>query len=327
MSSAIQTLGSKRAETETVLGGAVLSLPHNPTLLRIQDYAELIKARVTSLVVMTAWCGYYFGSFRSGVSSLSIGLFHALLGIGLVAGGTAALNEVIEHDIDGKMRRTAIRPLPGKRMSLTHATLLGAVMAFGGAIYLMLATNILTGGLALATAAIYLGVYTPLKKIHPICTFVGAFPGAMPGVLGWTAARGRLDWGALVLFAIVFFWQFPHFHSIAWLYREDYESGGIRMLPVVEQDGRSTARQILLYSIGLIPISLLPAFLGMAGKIYFVGALLMSLGLLYFGLRLATFKMAPHTARSKQRARQLLQATVIYLPLLFALMMLNTVSS
>jgi len=200
-------------------------------------------------------------------------------------------------------------------------------MSIAGALYLGWMLNPLTGWLSLATAAVYLAAYTPLKKVHPICTFIGAFPGAMPGVLGWTAARGRLEWGALVMFAIVFFWQFPHFFSIAWLYREDYESGGVRMLPVVEQDGKSTARQILLYSIGLIPISLLPAFLGMSGNIYFVGALTMSLGLLYFGIRLATFKMAPHTARSKQRARQLLQATVIYLPLLFALMMLNTVSS
>ena len=324
MSSAIQTLGSKRAETETVLGAAVLSLPHNPTLLRIQDYAELIKARVTSLVVMTAWCGYYFGSFKSGVSSLSIGLFHALLGIGLVAGGTAALNEVIEHDIDGKMRRTAIRPLPGKRMSLTHATLLGALMTFGGAVYLMFATNVLTGVLALATAAIYLGVYTPLKKIHPICTFVGAFPGAMPGVLGWTAARGRLDWSALVLFAIVFLWQFPHFHSIAWLYREDYERGEIRMLPVVESDGRSTARDILLYSAALIPISLAPSFVGMSGRLYLLGAAAFGLLLFWFGWRLWRLHLSPIAPQSKARSRQLLQATVFYLPLLFALMMINT---
>src|SRR5438874_9662256 len=302
MSSAIQTLGSKRAETETVLGVAVLSLPHNPTLLRIQDYAELIKARVTSLVVMTAWCGYYFGSFRSGVSSLSIGLFHALLGIGLVAGGTAALNEVIEHDIDGKMRRTAIRPLPGKRMSLTHATLLGAVMAFGGAIYLMLATNILTGGLALATAAIYLGVYTPLKKIHPVCRFVGAFPGAMPGVLGWTAARGHPDWETLALFAIVFFWQFPHFFSIAWLYREDYERGSIRMLPVVDADGRSTVRKIVFYSLALIPATLLPTFLHMSGTVYALGALALGIGLLWFGVRLAWLHLPPAAPRSKVAA-------------------------
>jgi protoheme IX farnesyltransferase len=148
----------------------------------------------------------------------------------------------------------------------------------------------------------------------------------MPGVLGWTAARGRLEWGALVMFAIVFFWQFPHFYSIAWLYRQDYEDGGIHMLPVVEPDGKSTGRQILLYSLALIPISLLPAFLGMSGKLYLAGALILGIALLYFGWRLATLKVAPSTARSKLRARQLLQATVLYLPLLFALMMVNTKS-
>ena len=304
-----------------------LVVPRNGVMTRARDYAELAKLRVTSLIVMTAWCGFYFGAQKSGVLSFSWGLFHTLVGIALVSAGTAALNEVMERETDGRMRRTAQRPLPAGRMSLLHATIAGAAMSIAGVLYLGWMLNPLTGWLSLATAAVYLAAYTPLKKVHPICTFIGAFPGAMPGVLGWTAARGRLEWGALVMFAIVFFWQFPHFFSIAWLYREDYESGGVRMLPVVEQDGRSTARQILLYSIGLIPISLLPAFLGMAGKIYFVGALLMSAGLLYFGIRLATFKMAPHTSRSKQRARQLLQATVIYLPLLFALMMLNTVSS
>ena len=149
----------------------------------------------------------------------------------------------------------------------------------------------------------------------------------MPGVLGWTAARGRLDWGALVMFAIVFFWQFPHFFSIAWLYREDYQAGKIRMLPVVESDGKSTALRIILYSIALIPISLAPSFLGMSGRIYLVGALVMGLALLYFGVRLATLQLPLSAARSKQRARHLLQATVFYLPLLFALMMINTVSS
>jgi protoheme IX farnesyltransferase len=145
----------------------------------------------------------------------------------------------------------------------------------------------------------------------------------MPGVLGWTAARGRLEWGALVMFAIVFFWHFPHFFSIAWLYREDYEDGGIRMLPVVEADGKSTTRQILLYSIALIPISVLPTFLGMSGRLYLAGALALGLALFYFGWRLAALNLAPSTARSKQRARQLLQATVFHLPLLFALMMIN----
>ena len=293
----------------------------------LRDYAELTKLRVTSLVVMTAWCGYYFGSLKSGVSSLSWSLVVALLGIGLVSGGTAALNEVIEHDIDGHMRRTAQRPLPAGRMSLWHAALVGLMMTVGGALYLGLALNPLTGWLSLLTALVYLAAYTPLKKVHPICTFVGAFPGAMPGVLGWTAARGQLEWGALVMFAIVFFWQFPHFFSIAWLYCEDYEAGQIRMLPVVEPTGRSTGLRIILYSLALIPVSLAPAFLGMAGRIYMVGAFALGVALLYVGSRLATLQMPIHAARSKLRARQLLQATVFYLPLLFILMMMNRVSS
>lgn len=303
-----------------------LVLPRSPATLA-RDYAELTKLRVTSLVVMTAWCGYYFGAERSGVSSLSWGLVQALVGVALVAGGAAALNEVMEFDIDARMRRTAGRPLPTGRMSRTHATIAGLAMVLGGALFLGLVMNALTGWLSLATAVVYLAAYTPLKKVHPICTFVGAFPGAMPGVLGWTAARGRLEWGALVMFAIVFFWQFPHFFSIAWLYREDYAAGAIRMLPVVEQNGRSTGRQIVAYSIGLIPVTLAPTLLGMAGRVYFVVALAMGLALLYVGLRLA-FLDAPITAAiSKQRARQLLQATVFYLPVLFIVMMLDTVSS
>ena len=303
-----------------------LVLPRSPVTLA-RDYAELTKLRVTSLVVMTAWCGYYFGAARSGVSSLSWGLVQALVGVALVAGGAAALNEVMEFDIDARMRRTAGRPLPTGRMSRTHATIAGLGMILGGALFLGMVMNALTGWLALATAAVYLAAYTPLKKVHPICTFVGAFPGAMPGVLGWTAARGRLEWGALVMFAIVFFWQFPHFFSIAWLYREDYAAGAIRMLPVVEQNGRSTARQIVAYSIGLIPVTLAPTLLGMAGKVYFVVALAMGLALLYVGLRLAFLDAPITSAVSKQRARQLLQATVFYLPVLFIVMMLDTVSS
>lgn len=303
-----------------------LAVPRNAAVALLRDYTELTKLRVTTLIVVTAWCGYFFGARQSGTSSLSIGLFHALFGIFLVSSGAAALNEVMERDIDSHMRRTLQRPLPAGRMSLTHATIAGALMVFGGALYLGFTLNALTGWLSLATAAVYLGAYTPLKKIHPLCTLVGAFPGAMPGVLGWTAARGQLELGAVVMFAIVFFWQFPHFFSIAWLYRDDYAAGGIQMLPVVEPDGKSTIRQILLYSLGLIPISLLPRFLGMAGNAYFFGAAVMGLCLFYVGLRLATFKLAPNTPQSKQRARQLLQATVIYLPLLFALMMLNPIS-
>ena len=289
------------------------------TLLR--DYAELTKMRVTTLIVMTAWCGFYFGALKNGVSSLSSSLLHALLGIFLVSAGTAALNEVMEYDVDARMRRTADRPLPSGRMSLMHGTIAGVLLTVGGAFYLAMAANALTGLLALATAFLYLAAYTPLKRVHPVCTFVGAIPGAMPGVLGWVAARGRLEWGALVMFAIVFFWQFPHFYSIAWLYREDYAAGNIRMLPAIEEDGR----RILLYSLGLIPISIAPTILGMSGTVYAFGAVAMGIAYCYFGARLARVGLPMNAPQSKQRARQLLRASIIYLPLLFALMMINGV--
>lgn len=290
-----------------------------------RDYAQLTKLRVTSLIVMTAWCGYFFGAHKAGISWFNGGLLHALLGIGLVSSGTAALNEVMEHEVDGRMRRTSGRPLPAGRMSFFHAVSVGLLAALGGSIYLAIFTNPLTGLLTFLTSVVYLAAYTPLKRISPICTFVGAFPGAMPGVLGWTAARGRLEWDTLVLFAILFVWQFPHFFSIAWLYREDYASGGVKMLPVVEEDGRSTARRILAYSIALIPISILPSFMGMAGRIYLVGAAALGFAMLYFGVRLAFLNLPLTSAQSKMRARHVLQATVIYLPLLFALMMSNSV--
>jgi len=291
----------------------------------LRDYAELTKLRVTTLIVMTAWCGYFFGAHKAGIAWFSWGLFHSLLGIALVSSGTAALNEVIEYDVDAHMRRTAMRPLPTGRMSLLHATIVGILAAVGGSVYLAVFTNPLTGLLTFLTSVVYLAAYTPLKRISPICTFVGAFPGAMPGVLGWTAARNQLEWGTLVLFAILFVWQFPHFFSIAWLYREEYARGGVKMLPVVEEDGRSTARRILLYSVALIPISVLPSFLGMAGRIYLAGAVTIGFALLYFGVRLAYLNLPLASAPSKMRARHLLQATVIYLPLLFVFMMSNSV--
>jgi heme o synthase len=291
----------------------------------LRDYAELTKLRVTTLIVMTAWCGYFFGAHQAGLPWFSFGLLHALLGIGLASSGTAALNEVIEYEIDAHMRRTAHRPIPAGRMSRLHAAIVGGSAAIGGSIYLAIFTNPLTGLLTFLTSVVYLAAYTPLKRISPICTFVGAFPGAMPGVLGWTAVRGRLEWGTLVLFAILFVWQFPHFFSIAWLYREDYAKGGVRMLPVVEQDGRSTARRILLYSLALIPISIVPSFMGMAGNIYLIGAVVLGLSLLYFGVRLAFLNLPLASPQSKLRARHVLQATVVYLPLLFALMMSNSV--
>ncbi len=300
-----------------------LAVPRSGLAALASDYATLTKARVTTLIVMTAWAGAFFAAEKSGVSLLSWTLLHALIGIGLVSGGTAAINEVVERDLDALMRRTARRPLVTGSMSLLHASVVAYGMTIGGVLYLWWTTNLLTAALATLTSVSYLAVYTPMKRVHPICTFLGAFPGAMPPVLGWTAIRGRLDLGALVLFAIVFFWQFPHFHSIAWLYREDYENARIRMLPVVESDGRSTAFAIVMYAIALVPVSLAPTLLGMSGWTYFAGALLLGLGMLWFSLRMWTMKLTPIEPESKLRARHVLQASVIYLPLLFGLMMIN----
>jgi len=288
-----------------------------------RDYAELTKARITTLIVLTAWCGYFFGAHRAGLSSWSVGLFHALLGIALVSSGTAALNEVMEAKVDARMRRTASRPLPSGRMSRMHAVIVGLVLTLGGSAYLAIYTNLLTGLLVFLTALVYLAAYTPLKKISPMCTFVGAFPGAMPVALGWTAVRGRIEIETLILFAIMFVWQFPHFLSIAWLYREDYAQGEIRMLPVVDSDGKSTVWRILAYSVALIPVSILPVAMGMAGRIYLVGAILMGAMLFRVSMGMATPQLPATAAASKPHARRLLRATILYLPALFALMMVN----
>ena len=289
----------------------------------LRDYSELTKARITALIVLTAWCGYFFGAHRMGVSSWSLGLIHALFGIALVSSGTAALNEVLESKVDARMRRTALRPLPSGRMSTAHAAAVGLTLTLGGSVYLAIYANLLTGLLVFLTSLVYLGAYTPLKKISPVCTFVGAFPGAMPVVLGWTAARGRIEPETLILFAIMFVWQFPHFLSIAWLYREDYAQGDIRMLPVVDSDGKSTVWRILAYSAALIPVSLLPVALGMAGRIYLVGAILMGVALFRVSMGMAYPQLPATAPASKPSARRLLRATIIYLPALFALMMAN----
>ena len=292
-------------------------------VLLVRDYGELTKARITALIVLTAWCGYFFGSHRAGVSSWALGLLHALLGVALVSSGTAALNEVLESKVDGRMRRTALRPLPAGRMTRAHAAIVGLALTLGGSAYLALYANLLTGSLVFLTALVYLAAYTPLKRVSPVCTFVGAFPGAMPVVLGWTAARGKLEAETLILFAIMFVWQFPHFLSIAWLYREDYAQGEIRMLPVVDSDGKSTVWRILAYSGALIPVSIMPVALGMAGRWYLVGAILMGAALFRVAMGMARPQMPATAAASKPSARRLLQATIIYLPALFALMMVN----
>jgi protoheme IX farnesyltransferase len=300
-----------------------LSISRQRKFSRLGDYAILLKMRVTSLVVMTAWTGYYLGAHRAHIALLSWKLVCALLGIGLVSGGAAALNQVIEREADGRMRRTQSRPLPGHRMGVAEALSVGVACILGGAAYLAVTTNPLTGILSVLTASAYLGAYTPLKKHSPLCTTIGALPGAMPPLLGWTAARGRIEWEALVLFAILFLWQFPHFHAIAWMYREDYRRAGIRMLPVVEEDGRSTVREVLAYSMMLVPVSLFPGYLHMVGGIYIVGALVLGLVFLMFSIRFARVISGLPAAESRQLARALLRASVLYLPALFALMMLN----
>ena len=290
----------------------------------LRDYAELTKARITTLIVLTAWCGYFFGAHRMGVSPWSLGLLHALLGVALVSSGTAALNEVLESDVDARMRRTALRPLPAGRMTKTHAAIVGLALTLGGSAYLAISANLLTGLLVFLTSLVYLAAYTPLKKVSPVCTFVGAFPGAMPVVLGWTAVRGRVEVETLILFAIMFVWQFPHFLSIAWLYREDYAQGEIRMLPVVDSDGKSTVWRILAYSGALIPVSVLPVAMGMAGRVYLVGAVLMGAALFRVSMGMAYPQLPATAAASKPSARRLLRATIFYLPALFALMMANS---
>jgi protoheme IX farnesyltransferase len=318
----------QRLDQETAVANATSAAP---VVLKknslLGDYFQLFKVRVTSLVVITAWTGFYMGAAKSGVSSLTWTLLNALLGIGVTCAGSAALNEVLEHKVDALMRRTRNRPLPTGRMSLATGLTAGILTTLLGPIYLSLTTNVLTGVLALATAVTYLAFYTPLKRISPISTFVGAFPGAMPPLLGWTAVRGKLEIEAIFLFLIVFFWQFPHFQAIAWMYREDYEAAGIKMLPVVDQAGHSVIRQMLTYCSTLISVSLVPTLLRMTGKIYLFGALVLGLGFLWCVFRLARTKLPTTSPDSRLFARQLLQASVIYLPLLFALMMLNVVHS
>jgi protoheme IX farnesyltransferase len=267
------------------------------------------------------------GAAKSGVSSVSWTLLNALWGIGLTCAGSAALNEVLERSIDSRMKRTRNRPLPAGRMDATTGLIAGVVATLVGSLSLAVTTNVLTGILAFATAVAYLALYTPLKRLSPISTFVGAFPGAMPPLLGWTAIRGHIEPEAVILFLIVFFWQFPHFQAIAWMYRDEYEAAGIRMLPVVDKGGRSVIRQMLSYCAALLPVSLMPSLLHMSGKIYLYSALALGIGFLYCVFRLAWTKLPPTAPDSRKLARQLLQASVLYLPLLFALMMLNVVRS
>src|ERR1035437_5868072 len=296
------------------------------TATLIHDLRELFKVKVVALVLVTGWGGFYLGSMQSGITSMQRGLLDTLLGIGLVSAGAGALNEALERKIDARMKRTADRPLAAGRFSLAQGIVAGLGALAMGAACLALTTNLLTVALALLTAFTYVAIYTPLKRFTSLATFIGAFPGAMGPMLGWTAARGRIEWQGVALFAILFVWQFPHFMAIAWLYREDYARAGIRMLPVVHPDGRSTAIQALTFAVLMIPVSLTPWLLGMAGGAYAV--LATALGLVYLGytIRFARILRAVTEDESRRLARDLLKVSVLYLPLLFTSLMLCAIA-
>jgi protoheme IX farnesyltransferase len=286
----------------------------------MKDYIALTKPRITWLILMSTGIGYFFGlpagAFRWMGWQSWLSLVTTLVGTALIASGSAALNQWYERDSDLMMRRTKTRPIPGGRMIANRALIFGWALAIAGFAILSLGVNYLSGLLGLITLLCYLFIYTPMKQRSSLSTVVGALPGAMPPLIGYAAAAGVLTVQAWALFAILFVWQFPHFLAIAWMYREDYSRAGIRMLPVVEPDGQSTSRQIVGYASTLIPVSLFPTLLGMTGKWYMVGALLLGGWFLYAGIRVAF-------DRTTLRARQVLLASVIYLPLIYGLMVLD----
>jgi protoheme IX farnesyltransferase len=273
-------------------------------------------------VLVTGWGGFYLGSMQSGISTLQRGLLDVLLGIGLVSAGAGALNQALERTTDARMKRTANRPLASGRFPLAVGILAGMGAIALGAVWLMLYTNPLTVALALLTAFTYVAIYTPLKRVTSLATFIGAFPGAMGPLLGWTAARGRIEWPAVALFAILFVWQFPHFMSIAWLYRDDYARAGIRMLPVVQPDGWSTVVEAVFYAVLMIPVSLAPWRLGVTGPLYVAPATALGLVYLAYTIRFARILRAKTEDESRMLARDLLKVSVLYLPLLFTTLML-----
>ncbi len=278
---------------------------------RASAYLALTKPDVSLLVVMTTAAGYYMAA-RGPVDWL--GLLNAVFGTTLIAAGTAALNHYVERDSDAQMRRTASRPLPSGLLEPRRALWFGILLAVAGALDLWVTAGILASALGVATCLCYLLAYTPLKKRTVWATFVGAFPGAIPPMIGWVAATGHLERGAWLLFLILFFWQFPHFHAISWMYREDYARAGILMLPVVDREGTRTFRQILLAASALVAVSLLPAIVGLAGVRYFFGALVLSTALVQVCLWAAA-------NRTNQRAKWLMHATVLHIPVLLALML------
>ena len=279
----------------------------------VSAYFELTKPRILSLVLVTTALGFYLGG--QGIHSVSRFLF-LLLGAGLVCAGSSALNHYLEREFDSKMFRTRNRPIPTGMISPQNALNFGVILILMGLVILYVKVNMLTAFLSLLTTFLYIMVYTPMKRVSWLNTTIGAIPGAIPPLGGWAAATGHLSFEAGMLFLILFVWQHPHFYAIAWMCREDYERGGFKMLPVVDRDGKSTLRQILIYSLALIPVSLIPTWLGISGKIYFLGALAAGIYVL---------RMSYEFIRSQTMltAKNLLRATVIYLPILLILIIVD----
>jgi protoheme IX farnesyltransferase len=284
-------------------------------LRRVADYVELAKPRIVLMVLVTAFVGFYLGS--ESVPDYPK-LVQMLLGTALAAAGTLALNQFLERDTDAKMERTRHRPLPDGRLQPREALWFGLLLVLAGLVHLLLAVSLLSAAVTALIAVSYLLCYTPMKLRSSLCVLVGAVPGALPPVIGWVAATGSLDVGAGVLFAILFLWQVPHTLAIARLYRKDYASAGIQFLPVIDIDGVSTNRQVISHTAALLAVSLLPTLLGLAGPVYFIVAFMLGLGFLSSGIRLALEPTLP-------RARTLLFASLIYLPVLLLVMALDRV--
>jgi len=289
------------------------AIPMEPSA-RWTDFLELTKPRITSMVALTTAAGYLLTAPRPIDWLVFV---HALLGTALVASGASALNQVIERRTDAQMRRTANRPLPAGRLQPEAALLFGVTLSLLGVSYLAMLVNVLTAVVGAVTLGLYVCVYTPMKRVSSLSTLVGAVPGAMPPMMGCTAAGGVLGVEAWILFGILFFWQMPHFLAIAWLYRSDYERGGFPLLALGHLPGIRTARQMVLYSAALIPVSLLPTVLGFTGLTYFVGAAVLGLVFLAYSFGFGLAQNAP-------AARRLLLASVVYLPVVLLLMVADT---
>jgi protoheme IX farnesyltransferase len=279
------------------------------------DYVALTKPRVNLLVLVTTTIGFHLGNV--GRTDLAL-LFHTVVGTFLVASGAAAFNQVLERDVDARMRRTMARPLPGGRVSARDAALFATALSIAGILELGFGANWLAATVALITLGSYALVYTPLKRVTSLATIIGAVPGALPPVIGWAASRGSVGLEAWVLFAIVFVWQMPHVLAVSWLYREDYARGGIRVLPVEDPNGRSTAFQMVNYAAALVPVSLMPTVVGIAGRTYLAGAIVLSIALLAMTIRFAR-------NRTPEGARRLFAASLVYLPVLWVLMLADRV--